>query len=44
MKHQSPSTKSQINSIQKYLKFPLTFPLSPTGEREGVRGSFEIEI
>jgi len=25
--------------IQTYLKFPLTLPLSPPGEREGVRGT-----
>jgi hypothetical protein len=37
-KLQIPSTKSQISTSQKYLKFPLTLPLSPTGEREGVRG------
>jgi hypothetical protein len=26
------------NSNQKYLKFPLTLPLSPMGERGRVRG------
>jgi hypothetical protein len=28
---------------QKYLKFPLTLPLSPFGEREGVRGFKMLE-
>jgi hypothetical protein len=26
------------------LKFPLTLPLSPTGEREGVRGKYQKKI
>jgi hypothetical protein len=30
--------KVQIKSMQAYFKFPLTLPLSPLGEREGVKG------
>jgi hypothetical protein len=29
------NSKSQINSSQRYLKFPLTLPLSPRGEGKG---------
>jgi hypothetical protein len=32
------NSKCQISFVQKYLKFPLTLPLSPNGEREEVRG------
>jgi hypothetical protein len=32
------NVKLMPNSIQTYLKFPLTLPLSPSGERGRVRG------
>ena len=41
VKFQIPSTKFQINSIQKYLKFPPPHPL-PGGERERVRGALGL--
>jgi hypothetical protein len=32
----------RLKPNQKYLKFPLTLPLSPAGEREGVRGQQNV--
>jgi hypothetical protein len=43
IKHQNPSTKSQINSNVLNSKSPHLIPL-PSGERGRVRGSFEIGI
>jgi len=38
MEREIPNTKHQINSNQKYLKFPLPPHPLPQGEREKVRG------